>query len=215
MLKNSAGMEIGMNNKNIPEGKAKQILDAVMKLYNKGMDFYVMKISDIADEAGIGKGTVYEYFSNKDEIIREAVIFALRQDIDRVCHNINSHDTFDEMFDTAIAAIEENVEKNRAMVLLIIRSMFESDNDLMQSFVKEVLSLDYYNDVIKHFIEVGVQEKCIRQPANELEIMMAVNVIVFYAQYYIRYCNCNEEIHASRDEAKEYCKKMLIRVLND
>lgn len=30
-----------------------------------------MKVQQIADEAGIGKGTVYEYFASKDEILQE------------------------------------------------------------------------------------------------------------------------------------------------
>jgi len=48
--------------------KRSQILDAAMRVFaQKGVNG--AKIADIAEAAGIGKGTVYEYFQSKDEII--------------------------------------------------------------------------------------------------------------------------------------------------
>lgn len=49
------------------------IIESVLKLAKQGVDVTEATIQNIADEAGIGKGTIYEYFSSKDEI-REAVI---------------------------------------------------------------------------------------------------------------------------------------------
>lgn len=50
--------------------KRDMILDAAYNLFqNKG--YWDTKIIDIADAAGIGKGTVYEYFESKDEIFFE------------------------------------------------------------------------------------------------------------------------------------------------
>jgi len=47
--------------------KRRAILQAAMAVFaRKG--FSATKVADIAREAGIGKGTVYEYFSSKDEI---------------------------------------------------------------------------------------------------------------------------------------------------
>ncbi len=50
--------------------KRNLILDAAYALFtDKG--YWDTKIIDIADAAGIGKGTVYEYFESKDEIVLE------------------------------------------------------------------------------------------------------------------------------------------------
>lgn len=57
--------------------KYHQIIDAAIKVFaRKGLE--KGKIADIAKEAGIGKGTVYEYFRSKDEIFKaiEANLFA-------------------------------------------------------------------------------------------------------------------------------------------
>ncbi|HHN64636.1 MAG TPA: TetR/AcrR family transcriptional regulator [Nitrospirae bacterium] len=49
------------------EEKRKEILSAAMRVFaRKG--FSASRVIDVAREAGIGKGTVYEYFHSKDEI---------------------------------------------------------------------------------------------------------------------------------------------------
>ena len=54
------------------EQKKEMILDAALLLFSeKGYDN--TKISEIADAAGIGKGTVYEYFDAKDTIFLELI----------------------------------------------------------------------------------------------------------------------------------------------
>jgi AcrR family transcriptional regulator len=57
--------------------KKDQILEAVIQQFaQKG--FSRTTINDIALAAGIGKGTVYEYFSNKEEIVQEAFRYFMR-----------------------------------------------------------------------------------------------------------------------------------------
>jgi TetR/AcrR family fatty acid metabolism transcriptional regulator len=52
--------------------KFQRILDAAIAVFaEKG--FFVSRISDIADRAGVADGTVYLYFKNKDEILATAI----------------------------------------------------------------------------------------------------------------------------------------------
>jgi TetR/AcrR family fatty acid metabolism transcriptional regulator len=56
------------------EEKKAQILEAAIKVFaKKGMS--KTTISDIAVEADIGKGTVYEYFKSKDEVFSASFIY--------------------------------------------------------------------------------------------------------------------------------------------
>lgn len=53
------------------EAKRKILFDAAMELFtSKGYDHTTM--DDIAEKAGVGKGTIYEYFSSKTDFIKEA-----------------------------------------------------------------------------------------------------------------------------------------------
>ena len=64
---------------NLPEKKA-AVFRAVLKLLRQGRPLGDLKVSEIAEAAGIGKGTVYEYFPSREELLRnipfEDMVFA-------------------------------------------------------------------------------------------------------------------------------------------
>lgn len=53
--------------------KRLKIIKAAMKLFSKN-GYYNTNIQQIADEAGIGKGTVYEYFKSKDALFKHCFL---------------------------------------------------------------------------------------------------------------------------------------------
>lgn len=53
--------------------------DGLFRLAATGKPFSSIKVQDIATAAGIGKGTLYEYFSSKEEILASAVLYALER----------------------------------------------------------------------------------------------------------------------------------------
>lgn len=55
--------------------KIKKIFLAVLSLMEEGCDVNTIKVSDITTRAGIGKGTAYEYFKTKEEIIAKAIVY--------------------------------------------------------------------------------------------------------------------------------------------
>lgn len=62
----------------IPD-KVVAMYDAVGSLIMKGLDVPDIKVSMITAEAGIGKGTAYEYFESKEEIIICALVYHMRR----------------------------------------------------------------------------------------------------------------------------------------
>lgn len=52
------------------QARREQILEAALDVFSE-KGFHKAKIEDIAQRAGIGKGTVYEYFSSKDQLFQE------------------------------------------------------------------------------------------------------------------------------------------------
>lgn len=55
------------------------VFEGLFQLAASGKSFSGIKVQDIATAAGIGKGTVYEYFASKEEILSSAILFALDQ----------------------------------------------------------------------------------------------------------------------------------------
>lgn len=58
------------------EEKKKLILTEALRVFAR-QGFRNTKVADIAVSAGIGKGTVYEYFKSKDQIFEEAIFFLM------------------------------------------------------------------------------------------------------------------------------------------
>ena len=52
------------------------------------------KIIDIANKAGIGKGTVYEYFESKESLLLELIDTRVKQDYRRVCEAAEKASTY-------------------------------------------------------------------------------------------------------------------------
>ncbi len=57
--------------------KKDRIIDAALRVFAK-KGFAKATVTDIAAAAGIGKGTVYEYFSTKEEIVDQSFSFFVR-----------------------------------------------------------------------------------------------------------------------------------------
>ena len=55
------------------EKKKEEIANAAFRLFMKN-GYSNTKIADIADETNIGKGTVYEYFKSKDDILLYVIL---------------------------------------------------------------------------------------------------------------------------------------------
>jgi len=81
----------------LKEYKDKEILifQAAWKLFSE-KGFHDTKISEIAKKAGIGKGTVYEYFKSKEELVQKMVIFNLELSYEEIVQSIEGVDSPEE-----------------------------------------------------------------------------------------------------------------------
>ena len=115
--------------------KEKSIFKGIMDLLNQGYRIHEMKVADIAAAAGIGKGTVYEYFATKEEIIREAISYHVYQEYERLTSLIGKHlnliDTIVTIMDYLVNMLRTRFSSFLFMVL-----------DLGQSDIKQLISED-------------------------------------------------------------------------
>ena len=60
------------------------VYEAALQLIGQGVSPAALKIQQLADAAGIGKGTVYEYFSSKEEILQGLAEYCFARENERV-----------------------------------------------------------------------------------------------------------------------------------
>lgn len=64
--------------------KERAILEAVTALCRDGADMHALRIADVAKAAGIGKGTVYEYFTSKEELFARALNYCMEKELQKL-----------------------------------------------------------------------------------------------------------------------------------
>lgn len=72
------------------------VFKAFKRILFSDSDLTKITVSEIAKEAGIGKGTVYEYFKSKEEIIAKSLIYTLYEEINTLSSKIDENLTFKE-----------------------------------------------------------------------------------------------------------------------
>ncbi len=158
-------MKLESVNMREPGSKREQILlAAVEKFLVK--DFYQVTVVEIAEQAGVGKGTVYEYFSSKEELFKECFSYcadfylqSFRQFL------INPHSVKRSMQDVVFAHLELIKDNRKRLHLLYNERPFNFQElqgwiiDKRQALLQEVVGL----------LEEGVRLKEVR-PNIDLEM---------------------------------------------
>ena len=85
------------------EQKRREIIQAAFKVFAR-QGVFNFKMIDIAEKAGIGKGTLYEYFSSKEELISG-------------CFNLHM-EYFEQMLKGKIESLSKPKEKLKAIIEL-------------------------------------------------------------------------------------------------
>jgi TetR/AcrR family fatty acid metabolism transcriptional regulator len=87
----------------VHEFRVQTIQDATMRVIaRKGMA--AATIQEIADEAGVAKGTIYLYFRDREELVEKTFECAMTQLFDRIDAAIAANDTFEGKIRAIMAA---------------------------------------------------------------------------------------------------------------
>jgi len=134
--------------------KRKEILTSANALFaEKG--FHNTKMEEIAVSAGVGKGTLYEYFKSKQDIFDEVGIekvSLMRQGIE----DINNKDI---SFKEKLVEMFERKEQSIGMENATIESMLSHKNIISDKVVKNMMKLvdDVYK-ILTEMIDQGKEE---------------------------------------------------------
>lgn len=170
-----------MNNKKTD--KVIAIYHAVEDIIAGGTDILTLRVSDIAARAGIGKGTTYEYFSSKEELIAKAMIYLVGSMTKRIIGNMEKKSTFEEKFMLLMDEMEEKV-KQRACILKYFHML--SDLNLCPRIQEQLLCSKEDSEanpmrVIRYLLDEGRKEGIIgnNYSMSYMETVMFSRVIGF------------------------------------
>ena len=97
------------------------ILESAAQVFSRN-NFHAVKVQEIAEEAGVGKGTIYEYFSSKEELFIEMVREGFRVYRDRVFMNPEDDRELWVKLEAFIRKNAEFIWENQQIACFLIRS---------------------------------------------------------------------------------------------
>ncbi len=122
--------------------KVKALYDAVRDCMDEGENPENVSVSELSRRAGIGKGTVYEYFENKEELLSAALTAILQTERDRLMENVERSPSFETAFYSCLQWIYENRSKYVLMTqFLREQAQREGKCEEGQAVVQDLLQL--------------------------------------------------------------------------
>lgn len=160
---------------NIKEQKRAEIIKAAMKVFGK-YGFHKAKIEEIAKVAGIGKGTVYEYFSSKNELFEQMVEYIVITYFNMAKEAMEKYRTAREK----LLAFAEHHGSFIAHHINMAENILPSSNFLSEEIKSRILEMKKsIVSLIDSTLEEGVKTKELRSDLNikvaTLSILGAIN----------------------------------------
>ncbi len=207
-------IEIKVNNIKNPPEKMQLMFEAVSDLIREQCDISTIKVQDITKRAGIGKGTAYEYFSSKDELIANALMYEYDKKMQKLAESAFEPDDFRERCYRIMDWIYDNKEYNQMFSQLMNKNFggpvccenFDGPNEKGTSAISsdgnitadlEMDVHEYIYSLIDSFMEYGYEqgafdEKDVRKRSLALLSSMIEYSFVVMGSAHSRYMNIGD-----------------------
>ncbi|MDE5892336.1 MAG: TetR/AcrR family transcriptional regulator [Acetatifactor sp.] len=99
--------------------KVLQLYRGVIELILEGVDIRTLKVSDITQKAGIGKGTAYDYFDTKEEIIVSAILHVMTCIQEEVEEELARRKSFFDQMEYLLDVLEDKMAERECFLHFI------------------------------------------------------------------------------------------------
>ena len=144
--------------------KKKQIINAAIQVFAK-QGLTKGKIADIAIQAGIGKGTIYEYFKSKDEIFQAIENIFISDTLDYVKKIESSNDSSTKKIEKICnSSLDLHSQMDDSM--LIIAELWAQNTRGQLHGHDSTLFVGMYNDyfdIVSEILKAGARQKEFRK----------------------------------------------------
>lgn len=201
-----------MKKNNLPE-KVERVCQAVVRLRKSGQELTTLKVSDIAKEAGIGKGTIYDYFSTKEDIFLKALSYEYWMELDSLRESILSEKTFRDKVYSSFHWVEKAMDERSTVLRLARRNpeILEANREFCKQMGIEIKEEEYINSTCDDIFGQGVFEGVIRAPKDCLERDIVISSVLCGLSAYL--VDPEKYETAKLEDVEEMCYQNLLRLL--
>lgn len=190
------------------------IFQGLINLMREGANPYSIKVSDIAMASNVGKGTIYDYFSSKEEAISKAIIYNINNEIKEVFIRIRAKDNFKDKFYEVLQVIVDNLKNNLSTFNMLLSA--GGIQELYEYLMDDKYELSKFTHIISNEINdllvLGFKENTINTKESKYYQVMAIQGAVCGFSNYISRQEIYPKINI--EEAMDTAYKLLIKALN-
>ena len=191
-------------------GKKEAVYQTVWDIYVGGTDLGLIRMGEIADKSGIPKGTIYEYFRTKDQLIAEAVSWAIDREVNKIRRTVVETSGFENKWNVILEWVCSPAARSIFVVDLIGGTKLPEGlkRELMHQKKEKCHKLDEIVDIMDDLVECGIKEGILEGRGTNL-----IRRTVWYSALapVILYDKLpKESVDMTWEEIKEYSVKLLI-----
>lgn len=194
------------------------IFEGFKKIIIDNSNIESIKVSDIAKAAGIGKGTIYEYFKNKDEIIARSIIYNFKIEIENTIEAIKNISSFkdqcEHLFHYSINSGKFIFPSLRILYNHVVPT--ELNSIILEDF-EEILDLkSQLCDLLDYVINTGINEDIINKDLDRdyqryVLISSSMGILNRINASYFQQINLSED--KVIDTQKKFAYTMILKSL--
>ena len=189
---------------------------AVNTLLRENKDIPEMSVSMITGLAGIGKGTAYEYFDAKEEIIVCALLYEIRMVTEQASEQIKNCRDMESQIGKMLLLVEEHSQcVDAIMAFLHLLTDHSREGNLLRERMKEQKENGPINLLIRQVIDSARERGELREdlPMSYITNALLARIISYlmYQCHHIGDDIAPEEMHRLVTESimNELCKKNI------
>ena len=154
--------------------RRREIFNAAVNIFLK-QGFQETSIGEIAEAAGIGRSTLYDYFKNKDDIL----VFFVEEEVSELTRrteeiSLQSSNLVEKLRQTMLIHLEFLAQNKELYLKLMMETMQLS----LESQQRIQLKRYAYQDLLRSIIEQGVQQGVFRPVDQLLVARVLINSII-------------------------------------
>lgn len=142
------------------EQRKNKIMDTALKLFSKN-GFYTVTIADIAKELNMSVGNIYNYFSSKDALAKELIIY-ISKILGYKIREINLENISSKEKIKKIVEFYFNLSKEKSELIDYFLRVYLSHKEIFKDGCEGMICVSPFVTEIMIFFEEGVKNKELR-----------------------------------------------------
>ncbi len=194
--------------------KQTDIINATMDILDSGKELNKITVKEIADFAGIGKGSVYDHFQSKEDIIHATILKKFQDGFYNVDIIMKQHLNFKNKIYALYDLMSTDIKSDSSLSVLNLLTSAKSIVEIHDVFKKgDFCLVDKFSNIISDILYQGIEENVISPKIDILYIHMAIFSNLSALSRFITASHFKLE---ENDEniIKDNAYKMLLKTLN-